>query len=103
MRRTFLPVSLLTAWFLCACHPVPVFRPLDAATQSGEDGIHSDVTHPVYPNPADFPATFYTWTGGFCSSSLVGPKVLLTAAHCVPDNGRVKVEIPNNPVRATCT
>src|SRR5262249_44948045 len=103
MRWVFLPSSLMTALILCACHesdPVPVFRQLDGATQ--RDGMHIFVTNPVIPNAADFPATFYTWTGGFCSSSLVGPRVLLTAAHCVPD-GKVKVEIPGHPVRGTCT
>lgn len=40
--------------------------------------------------PASFYATFKTPTGtASCTSALIGPKAMLTAAHCVPASGAV--------------
>jgi hypothetical protein len=41
-------------------------------------------------NPAEYTACFYSRSDqGDCTSTLVGPRVLLTAAHCVSDKGEV--------------
>lgn len=50
-------------------------------------------------NSRDWPASFFltyetagkTWG---CTAALVGPRALFTAAHCVPEGGRIKVASP---------
>ena len=48
-------------------------------------------------DPRDWPASFYAEyeVGGqrlACTSTLVGPRSLLTAAHCIADGGRVELQ-----------
>lgn len=52
-------------------------------------------------NPADFPAVFFT--NESCSASLVGPKVLLTAAHCMNADAKVVLTISGSDVTGACT
>ena len=44
--------------------------------------------------PADWPASFYsTHAGGSCTSTFIGERVMLTAAHCVADSGTAAVRV----------
>lgn len=72
----------------------------------------SQLPQPVEPKlingkparPADFPASFYQSSGvGRCTASLIGPKVLLTAAHCVSNGGTVKIKISATTFKGKCT
>ena len=41
-------------------------------------------------NPGEYPELVYISNGrGRCSATIVGPQVILTAAHCVKDGGSV--------------
>lgn len=51
-------------------------------------------------DPADWPAS--PWVGN-CSSTLIGPKVLITAAHCVGNGGSKSFTINNTRYSAVCT
>lgn len=47
--------------------------------------------------PSDWPATLiFTIPGGGCTSTAIGPRVLLTAAHCVEDGQKGTVSINKN-------
>jgi len=55
-------------------------------------------------NRADFPALFVSRSGNnFCTSTLVGPRVMLTAAHCVSDGGQVEITHDGIARTAGCT
>jgi hypothetical protein len=51
-------------------------------------------------DPKDWPAS--PWVGN-CSSTLIGPRVLLTAAHCVSNGGSKSFTIGTTVYRASCT
>lgn len=43
-------------------------------------------------DPRRFPATFFATANGLqCTGTLVGPRVMMIAAHCVRDGGRVRL------------
>ena len=56
-------------------------------------------------DPKLYPASFYSRHagGGVCTSTLVGPKALLTAAHCVPNGGIAEITVSDGIRRATCS
>lgn len=52
--------------------------------------------------PASFWTTFDTPQGpSICTSALIGPEILLTAAHCVPASGKVSIEYKSSPTAQT--
>jgi hypothetical protein len=53
--------------------------------------------------PSEWPASFYTYAaGGSCTSTIVGDRVLLTAAHCVPNGGQISLTKAGQTYRGTC-
>jgi hypothetical protein len=53
--------------------------------------------------PGDWPATLiFRSRGGGCTSTAVGPKVILTAAHCIPDGESGQVTIGGQAVAIRC-
>lgn len=55
-------------------------------------------------NPRDYPASFYSASrSGRCTSTLVGPRVLLTAAHCVGNGATATVHHAGRSARSRCT
>ena len=70
----------------------------NAQLRGGQDAI-----------PTDWPASFYfkypTPTGPEgCTAALIGPQVVLTAAHCIPVTGKVSFTFGNQPpYEATCS
>src|SRR2546430_1882266 len=53
--------------------------------------------------PAQWPASFYSVQNGqMCSSDMVGPRTLLTAAHCVDEGGIVTLQLSGQSYRAVC-
>lgn len=55
----------------------------------------------VPTNPAEFPASFFD-AALVCSATLVGPDVVLTAAHCVDDVPLVRLSTPSGMLTARC-
>jgi hypothetical protein len=54
-------------------------------------------------DPKDWPASFYSiHPGGSCTSTLVGPRALLTAAHCAPQNATVTLHLAGKVYTGKC-
>lgn len=54
-------------------------------------------------NPRDFRGIARMTTGGTCTAALIGPAVLLTAAHCVGNGQQIKFVVAGISIDATCT
>ena len=63
-------------------------------------GQDSQLIGGTVADPKDWPAS--PWVGN-CSSTLVGERVLITAAHCVSDGGTKAFQIGATRYSATCT
>ena len=54
-------------------------------------------------NPLDWPASFKLKYGGLvCTATAIGPTVVITAAHCVPNRRRGSLSVNGVTVRVTC-
>jgi hypothetical protein len=54
-------------------------------------------------DPKAFPANFYTLSPRWCSSTIIGPRVILTAAHCVGNGEEIVVRREGRIVRGRCS
>jgi hypothetical protein len=71
-------------------------------------GLEPQLRHGTIAKSIDWPASLYATfsvPGGTaaCTSALLGPYVMLTAAHCVPSNGHVTIHFSNGDYDTTCT
>lgn len=71
--------------------------------RSGE-GVDGQVIGGQKANPSAWPATliFRSADGSGCTATLVGPRALLTAAHCVPDGGSASIAFRSASIPARC-
>jgi hypothetical protein len=54
-------------------------------------------------NPQDWPVNLqFQSGGGFCTSTIIGEKVVLTAGHCVPNHAKARVFYNNTLTSVTC-
>lgn len=61
------------------------FKTISDAT--GASGGRINLANGSIVQLSDWPATVMSQTGGICTASLIGPELLLTAAHCVDGGG----------------
>jgi len=73
----------------------------ESARQSSSP--EGQVLNAVPALPGDWPATFVFLTeGGGCTSTAIGRKVVITAAHCVRDRQDARVVVGNTGVALSC-
>jgi hypothetical protein len=83
--------------------PVVVFHPL-AEVQTQPQDAQPSVIGARVARAADFSALFVSRAGTkTCTSTLIGPRVMLTAAHCVADGGRLEITANGQARVSTCT
>jgi hypothetical protein len=52
----------------------------------------------------DWPASFYSSAAGSrCTATLVGPRALLLAAHCVGNGAEAEIDVDGKPLSGVCT
>lgn len=79
-----------------------VFRPVMELDQEGSD-YNARLRGGQVGRPTDWPASLFLEYADAqgrphpCTSVLIGPEVLLTAAHCVPASGRISVQRRDAP------
>jgi hypothetical protein len=109
-RRWLIPLHLTTAVASTVAAQPPTVGPATGEiTFLPVSALPYDPTQPAVlgaraADPKDYPASFYTAQHeGRCTSTVVGPRVLLTAAHCVGDGGTATLLSANQRYVATCT
>jgi hypothetical protein len=56
----------------------------------------------VVASRADWPATLtFTNGAGWCTATIIGPQVVLTAAHCIPNGGSARIQLMDPPAPPT--
>ena len=83
------------------------FRPVrDLKQQGGKTELKLQQATIANTNdwPVSFRASFARPNGEeeTCTAVLIGPQVLLTAAHCVPPSRRIGYGVPGGALSATC-
>lgn len=67
------------------------------------DDVDTELRGARVADPAEWQASFYSLSaGGSCTSSLIGDRVLLTAAHCVANGAAVTLRRNGQQYRALC-
>lgn len=100
-------MRLLIALFCAMCAGEPAF-PKEAKPVGGKM-VKTQFVEPMLiggrpADPKDFPASVYaSMNGARCTATVVGPKVLMIAAHCVSDGGSASFSVGPNQYRSTCS
>lgn len=95
----YLALCILTLLQCTAKSDTPVRTPTHYDLSDPDDQTPALIGGTVQ-DPKDWPAS--PWVGN-CSSTLIGPKVLLTAAHCVSNGGSKSFTIGSTRYTARCT
>ena len=67
------------------------------------DELQTELRGARIADPRDWPASFYTQSAhGSCTASIIGERVLLTAAHCVANGAAVTLRKSGAVYRAAC-
>ncbi|MBY5744642.1 S1 family peptidase [Rhizobium leguminosarum] len=87
----------------------------DFSPPAGNDPNYVEMTMPdegaaapsiiggVPANPKEWPATFgFTSAKGACTSTVVGTRVVMTAAHCVADRAKGRITVEGQSIQITC-
>jgi hypothetical protein len=78
-----------------------VFRAISELTKPA--GAQTTLRGARLANPKEWPASFYSvHPTETCTSTLVGPRALLTAAHCTPNKAPVAIQLGDKVYRGTC-
>ncbi len=105
LKFLLLSVSLLVyaAYIPGALSQDPSFV-MKRAVKYFDDTAVPQIIGGTIADPSDWPATFVFISpqGGGCTSTAIGPKVILTAAHCIGDNAKGIVELNGRTVAAAC-
>ncbi|MCE3289398.1 MAG: family peptidase [Caulobacter sp.] len=105
--KALLAVTVVAAPGVALAQTAPVaapapfaMSPSDPPTAASEQVIGGTAV----PNPAEsWPATLkFLSGGGMCTSTVIGPRVILTAAHCIADGATGTVTTPGFTTTATC-
>ena len=102
---------ILLAQSSAHAHPTAPRNKGDVAMRSVEllkqEGTGTEVIGGKPARTSDWPASFYSTSSDAsrCTATLIGPRTLLLAAHCVGNGSRIAIEIRGRaqPLEGTCT
>ncbi len=79
----------------------PLFGRISELTMP--EGVELELRGARIANPANWPASFYTFNdGGACTASIIGDRVLMSAAHCMNDGAVITLISESVEYSAVC-
>jgi hypothetical protein len=103
VSATLLP-GLAVAQLETKSRPKPTVRKFFSVLDLKQKGTGPVVIGGHEAKSEDFPASFYSRSdSGFCTSTMVSSRALLTAAHCVDDGGKVLLTLKKKTYEGICT
>jgi hypothetical protein len=81
-----------------ASHAQPLMAPIPDNNE-----LHQEILGGKPANPKNWPVTLqFESPGGFCTSTIIGEKVVITAGHCVQNQQKARVFFNNKLTTVTC-
>lgn len=102
--KLFCSITILLSFISSAVYAEEIKFSMKSASKYADDTADLKIIGGIKADVSEWPATFVFKSigGGGCTSTAVGPKTIITAAHCIEHKAKGTVEIANDVIPVRC-